>query len=186
MFSTGQHLGSSPREIIWRTKASSSRKAQSCGISEEGPQFSSMSWQEYVDEHLMCDLGSGEQLQSAAILGHDGGVWAESPEFPQISEIEVRTMWWQWWLRQHMHNTPSRATLVAIIAMTPCSLAPNTHDGDSFTTSYNDTLRRSVPLSEQRRCCSPFRAVCHLPVTEAVLACACSWVSQQHTKGRIP
>lgn len=48
-----------------------------------------MSWQEYVDEHLMCELPSGGHLQSAAIVGHDGGIWAESEGFPGISDPEV-------------------------------------------------------------------------------------------------
>ena len=36
-----------------------------------------MSWQAYVDDHLMCQLPSGGQLQHAAIWGQDGGVWAQ-------------------------------------------------------------------------------------------------------------
>ncbi len=48
-----------------------------------------MSWQEYVDEHLMCELPSGGHLQSAAIVGLDGGIWAESESFPGISDPEV-------------------------------------------------------------------------------------------------
>nr|QEQ43417.1 profilin [Solanum melongena] len=41
-----------------------------------------MSWQTYVDDHLMCDL-EGHHLASAAILGFDGSVWAQSPAFPK-------------------------------------------------------------------------------------------------------
>ena len=76
-----------------------------------------MSWQQYVDEHLMVDLPSGEKrreggrdapdhaarnptpnsppllqggrLASAAIIGHDGGVWAAAPEFPEVTPEEV-------------------------------------------------------------------------------------------------
>ena len=48
-----------------------------------------MSWQEYVDDHLMCDLPNGGNLKSAAIVGLDGGVWAQSPNFPTLSNDEV-------------------------------------------------------------------------------------------------
>jgi len=43
-----------------------------------------MSWQTYVDEHLMCEI-EGHHLTSAAIIGHDGTVWAQSTAFPQVS-----------------------------------------------------------------------------------------------------
>ncbi|KAH1105493.1 hypothetical protein J1N35_009261 [Gossypium stocksii] len=44
-----------------------------------------MSWQTYVDEHLMCDIeGQGQHLKSAAIVGHDGSVWAQSSAFPRV------------------------------------------------------------------------------------------------------
>ncbi|KAJ0266950.1 Profilin-3 [Hirschfeldia incana] len=46
-----------------------------------------MSWQTYVDEHLMCDV-EGNSLTSAAILGQDGSVWAQSANFPQPEEIK--------------------------------------------------------------------------------------------------
>lgn len=49
-----------------------------------------MSWQEYVDDHLMCALPNGGTLKSAAIVGLDGGVWAQSPEFPTLGDDEVR------------------------------------------------------------------------------------------------
>ncbi|KAE9600352.1 putative profilin [Lupinus albus] len=42
-----------------------------------------MSWQTYVDEHLLCDI-EGNQLTSAAIIGQDGSVWAQSSSFPQV------------------------------------------------------------------------------------------------------
>ncbi|KAG2410954.1 Profilin-3 protein [Vigna angularis] len=49
-----------------------------------------MSWQTYVDEHLMCDIdGTGHHLIAAAIIGHDGSVWAQSTSFPQIKSQEV-------------------------------------------------------------------------------------------------
>ncbi|KAG4945089.1 hypothetical protein JHK85_041823 [Glycine max] len=41
-----------------------------------------MSWQSYVDDHLMCDF-DGHALAAAAIIGHDGTVWAQSSKFPQ-------------------------------------------------------------------------------------------------------
>lgn len=44
-----------------------------------------MSWQTYVDEHLMCDIdGNGQHLAAAAIVGHDGSPWAKSASFPQV------------------------------------------------------------------------------------------------------
>nr|GMD50408.1 profilin A [Ipomoea batatas] len=47
-----------------------------------------MSWQTYVDEHLMCDT-EGNILSSAAIVGHDGTVWAQSSSFPQFKPEEI-------------------------------------------------------------------------------------------------
>lgn len=42
-----------------------------------------MSWQTYVDDHLMCEI-DGHHLTSAAIIGLDGSVWAQSSSFPQV------------------------------------------------------------------------------------------------------
>ncbi|KAG6534242.1 profilin-4-like [Zingiber officinale] len=47
-----------------------------------------MSWQTYIDEHLMCDV-EGHRLIAAAIIGHDGSVWAQSESFPQLKPEEV-------------------------------------------------------------------------------------------------
>ncbi|KAI0522526.1 hypothetical protein M5K25_004724 [Dendrobium thyrsiflorum] len=47
-----------------------------------------MSWQTYVDEHLMCDI-DGHHLSAAAIVGHDGNVWAKSDSFPQFKPQEI-------------------------------------------------------------------------------------------------
>ncbi|KAL7191223.1 hypothetical protein ACSBR2_023318 [Camellia fascicularis] len=47
-----------------------------------------MSWQTYVDDHLMCDI-EGNHLTSAAILGHDGSVWAQSASFPKFKPEEI-------------------------------------------------------------------------------------------------
>ncbi|KAJ8557720.1 hypothetical protein K7X08_004486 [Anisodus acutangulus] len=47
-----------------------------------------MSWQTYVDDHLMCDL-EGHRLAAAAILGFDGSVWAQSPAFPKYKPEEI-------------------------------------------------------------------------------------------------
>uniref|UniRef100_P49234 Profilin-3 n=1 Tax=Triticum aestivum TaxID=4565 RepID=PROF3_WHEAT len=46
-----------------------------------------MSWKAYVDDHLCCEI-DGQNLTSAAILGHDGSVWAQSPNFPQFKPEE--------------------------------------------------------------------------------------------------
>ncbi|CAN6456807.1 unnamed protein product [Victoria cruziana] len=47
-----------------------------------------MSWQTYVDEHLMCDI-DGQHLTAAAIVGQDGSVWARSDGFPQFKPEEI-------------------------------------------------------------------------------------------------
>ncbi|RRT37213.1 hypothetical protein GW17_00049839 [Ensete ventricosum] len=44
-----------------------------------------MSWQTYVDDHLMCEI-EGHHLTAAAIIGQDGSVWAQSANF---------LFWWQ-------------------------------------------------------------------------------------------
>jgi profilin len=43
-----------------------------------------MSWQSYVDDHLMCHVSGGNTLTAAAIVGQDGLVWAQSEGFPQV------------------------------------------------------------------------------------------------------
>ncbi|KAK6236788.1 hypothetical protein SCA6_012125 [Theobroma cacao] len=49
-----------------------------------------MSWQQYVDEHLMCDVeGQGIHLTAAAIIGQDGSVWAQSAPFPAFTPEEI-------------------------------------------------------------------------------------------------
>nr|A4GDT1.1 RecName: Full=Profilin-3; AltName: Full=Pollen allergen Ole e 2; AltName: Allergen=Ole e 2 [Olea europaea]AAZ30427.1 pollen profilin [Olea europaea] len=50
-----------------------------------------MSWQTYVDDHLMCDIEDheGHRLTAAAIVGHDGSVWAQSATFPQFKPEEM-------------------------------------------------------------------------------------------------
>ncbi|KAL7134857.1 hypothetical protein ABFS83_11G053600 [Erythranthe nasuta] len=47
-----------------------------------------MSWQSYIDDHLMAEV-DGNHLTSSAILGHDGSVWAQSANFPQLKPEEV-------------------------------------------------------------------------------------------------
>ncbi|KAE8770622.1 Profilin [Hordeum vulgare] len=47
-----------------------------------------MSWQTYVDEQLLCDI-DGQRLAAAAILGHDGAVWAQSEPFPEVKPEEI-------------------------------------------------------------------------------------------------
>ncbi|GKV36601.1 hypothetical protein SLE2022_309890 [Rubroshorea leprosula] len=52
-----------------------------------------MSWQTYVDEHLMCDIeGLGHHLTAAAIIGQDGNVWAQSSAFPQLKPEEIKAI----------------------------------------------------------------------------------------------
>ncbi|KAM0020981.1 putative profilin [Helianthus debilis subsp. tardiflorus] len=47
-----------------------------------------MSWQAYVDEHVMCDI-EGNHLTAAAIIGHDGRIWAQSTSFPHVRLIFI-------------------------------------------------------------------------------------------------
>ncbi|GMN40028.1 hypothetical protein TIFTF001_009252 [Ficus carica] len=47
-----------------------------------------MSWQAYVDEHLLCEI-DGNRLTAAAILGQDGSVWAQSANFSQFKPEEI-------------------------------------------------------------------------------------------------
>jgi profilin len=51
-----------------------------------------MSWQEYVDDHLMVELPHGGSIAHAAIVGLDGGVWAQSPDFPQPQDKEIEAI----------------------------------------------------------------------------------------------
>ncbi|KNA07985.1 hypothetical protein SOVF_166810 [Spinacia oleracea] len=49
-----------------------------------------MSWQTYVDDHLLCEIEeTGNHLTAAAILGVDGSVWAQSASFPQFKPEEI-------------------------------------------------------------------------------------------------
>jgi len=48
-----------------------------------------MSWQTYIDDHLMMEISAGHTLTSAAIIGLDGSVWAQSADFPAISPDEI-------------------------------------------------------------------------------------------------
>ncbi len=52
----------------------------------------STDFQTYVNNHLMADLPSGGKLSSAAIIGHDGGVFAQSPDFPEVSTDEMTSI----------------------------------------------------------------------------------------------
>ncbi|CAM8987564.1 unnamed protein product [Rhodiola kirilowii] len=50
-----------------------------------------MSWQTYVDDHLMCEI-EGNYLTSAAIVGLDGSVWAQSQNFPEYKPEEINAI----------------------------------------------------------------------------------------------
>ncbi|KAH7657615.1 Profilin protein [Dioscorea alata] len=50
-----------------------------------------MSWQTYVDDHLMCEI-DGQHLTSAAIFGNDGSLWAQSESFPQVKPEEINAI----------------------------------------------------------------------------------------------
>lgn len=52
-----------------------------------------MSWQEYVDNNLMCPLDhEGNTLASAALVGLENSVWAKSPNFPELTVEEMEVM----------------------------------------------------------------------------------------------
>jgi len=51
-----------------------------------------MSWQAYVDDHLMCQLPGGGQLAHAAIWGQDSGVWAQDAGFPAVTPEEIAVL----------------------------------------------------------------------------------------------
>ncbi|KAK8958095.1 hypothetical protein KSP40_PGU010591 [Platanthera guangdongensis] len=50
-----------------------------------------MSWQSYIDDHLMCEI-DGQTLTAAAIVGNEGGVWAQSESFPQFKPEEINAI----------------------------------------------------------------------------------------------
>lgn len=47
-----------------------------------------MSWQEYVDSGL---VGSGK-ISMAALVGHDGSVWAQSSNFPGLAAGQLEAL----------------------------------------------------------------------------------------------
>lgn len=52
-----------------------------------------MSWQEYVDNNLMCVVDSdGNTLSSAALVGLENSVWAKSPAFPEMTTEEMEVI----------------------------------------------------------------------------------------------
>ncbi|GJP72357.1 hypothetical protein CLOP_g3099 [Closterium sp. NIES-67] len=52
-----------------------------------------MSWQSYIDDHLMCALPHGGQLKAAAIVGNDGSIWARSADFPALTPAQAIAIW---------------------------------------------------------------------------------------------
>ncbi|KAI5061111.1 hypothetical protein GOP47_0023616 [Adiantum capillus-veneris] len=48
-----------------------------------------MSWDAYVDNHLMCAFPTGNTLTSVGIIGLDGSVWTANNKFPEIKTAEV-------------------------------------------------------------------------------------------------
>lgn len=46
-----------------------------------------MSWQSYVDDHLMYEISPGHSLSHSAIIGLDGNVWAQSHSFPEVRTL---------------------------------------------------------------------------------------------------
>lgn len=48
--------------------------------------------QAYIDQQLMVPLSNGHSLDHAAICGLDGGIWAQSENFPGLSDTECETI----------------------------------------------------------------------------------------------
>lgn len=46
-------------------------------------------FQAYIDDHLLAELPGGGHLAHAAIIGLDGGVWAQSAAFPAVTDAEI-------------------------------------------------------------------------------------------------
>lgn len=44
-----------------------------------------MSWDSYITDHLMVAMPGGGTLNFGAIMGLEGGVWAQSADFPEVS-----------------------------------------------------------------------------------------------------
>lgn len=76
------------REHISRSTTSERSSSTSNAPCASGDPPGKMSWQTYVDDHLMCEI-EGHHLTSAAIIGHDGTVWAQSAAFPAVSVLFV-------------------------------------------------------------------------------------------------
>ncbi|XP_057538313.1 profilin Sal k 4.0201 [Amaranthus tricolor] len=52
-----------------------------------------MSWQTYIDDHLMCPIeDTANHLTASAIIGFDGSVWAQSSTFPQFKQEEISSI----------------------------------------------------------------------------------------------
>lgn len=51
-----------------------------------------MSWQAYVDDHLLVELSGGRKLSFAAIVGLDGGIWAQSEAFPDVTTEQLEIL----------------------------------------------------------------------------------------------
>jgi profilin len=51
-----------------------------------------MSWQDYINDHLMYEISAGHTLTAAAIIGHNGSVWAQSDNFPELKDGEVQRL----------------------------------------------------------------------------------------------
>merc|ERR1711959_571759 len=59
---------------------------------DEEEERTDMSWQTYVDDHLMVDLPGGGKLAYAAIYGQDGGCWAQSAGFPALDADQAKIL----------------------------------------------------------------------------------------------
>jgi hypothetical protein len=79
-----------------------------------------MSWQDYIDQQLLCVLPSGGQLAHAAIVGTDGSVWAESNGFPAITEQEIAAI-------VKGFDDPSQLAQVAAHRLSPPDFAAQSH-----------------------------------------------------------
>lgn len=49
--------------------------------------YSMSLWQTFVDRHLMGEVDQNVKLTAGAIIGQDYVVWAQSPDFPKVSQL---------------------------------------------------------------------------------------------------
>jgi hypothetical protein len=83
--------------------------------------------------YLQVDLPNGGKIKAAAIVGHDGGVWAQSADFPAITPEQV---WQQLQLVDCLASALGTATVVLQLVCT----SKGTSFGVAHTPFYIDSV----------------------------------------------